>query len=889
MNTHTSANRTTNPANQPPEVATTDGFPTADGIIDLAVMQIDYALETRPNGSEYPIIHVFGRTGNSEKSHSTTDLEHVKVHGFKPYFYIPTSTIRNGDLETNSSKITGVEDESYTSIRGTDVSRVYGQTPRAVGNIRDDYEHYEADILFPNRFLIDKQISSGMEIPEQRADDGTLIVHESQVTATEKTVQPHVCTFDIEVEDREGFPEPDSADQPIISLTSHDSYRDEYISWLYEPPESDAEVPTTLDSHELLDDESTIDVRTFESEQLLLVNFITYLNATDPDITCGWNFDEFDAPYLVNRLERLNHSSDDNLSADRLSRINTVWKGGWGGPNIKGRAVFDLLDAYQRMQRSELDSYRLDAVGEVELDVGKERYNGDIGDLWESNPERLLEYNLRDVELCVEINSKQDIIPFWEEVRTFVGCQLEDATTPGDAVDMYVLQEVFGEFVLPSKGQHEGDDISGGSVFEPITGRAQNIAVLDLASLYPMCLATLNASPETKVNPDNYDGEVFRAPNGTAFKKEPDGFLRSMINDLLDERDQKKQLRDQHDTDSTKYELYDMQQASIKVIMNALFGVSTWKRFRLYDREIGAATTAAGREVLKFTEQTVNELGYDVIYGDTDSVLVQFNEDSTEETIEKAHELETSINERYDTFADEQFNAQHHRFDIEFEKLYRQYLQAGKKKRYAGHVVYKDGRRVETLDITGFEYKRSDVAPITKTTQKKTIEMIVHGESDEEIKDYVHSIIQNFYQSEISLNEMAIPGGIQKDLNNYKTDTAQVRGAKYANLLLGTNYGNGSKPKRLYLSGVHSDYWSKVESEQNIDPQGDPLYGEFRRDPDVICFDYPEQVPEEFRIDRAKMLDKTLKMPISRVLNAIDISWEDAKSGHTQTGLTGFM
>lgn len=877
------------PTDLPPELATADGFPEKEGTLDLALMQVDYDLETREDGSEYSVIHAFGRTGEYDGPDSTDDLEHVEIRGFDPYFYVPQQTVKNGDLNADDDRIMGLDDASYTSIRGTPVTRVYGRTPRAVGQIRDEYDHYEADILFPNRFLIDKQLNSGMRVPEQRADDGTLIAHESQVVPIEKTAPPRVCTFDIEVDDRQGFPEADTADQPILSLTTHDNYREEYVVWLYEAPDGSAEPPESLDGYEPLSDDPSISVRTFESEEMMLVNFITYLNATDPDVTCGWNFDDFDAPYVVNRLERLNPNSEDDLSADRLSRINTVWSGGWGGPDIKGRAVFDLLYAYQRMQRSGLDSYRLDAVGEVELDVGKEHYSGDIGDLWENDPERLLEYNLRDVELCVEIDRKQDIVPFWEEVRTFVGCQLEDAPTAGDAVDMYVLQEVSGEFVLPSKGQHEGEDISGGSVFDAISGREQNVAVLDLASLYPMCIATLNASPETKVDPDEYDGEMYHAPDGTAFRKEPDGFIRSMIDDLLEERDQKKTQRDQHDPGTSEYELYDIQQASIKVIMNALFGVSTWKRFRLYDREMGAATTATGREVLEFTEETVNDLGYEVTYGDTDSVLIGFGENETNDVIEKAIELEDAINDRYDEFADERLNAQEHRFAIEFEKLYRQFLQAAKKKRYAGHVVYKEGNKVDSIDITGFEYQRSDVAQITKEVQEETIEKIVRGESSESVKEYVHEAIVNFRESNVTIDDMAIPGGINKKFSNYDSDTAQVRGAKYANLLLGTNYGKGSKPKRLYLSGVHSDFWSKVEAEQNIDPQGDPLYGEFRRNPDVICFNYPEQIPEEFRIDRGKMLDKTLKKPISRVLKAIDISWDDAKSGHTQTGLAGFM
>jgi DNA polymerase I len=154
---------------------------------------------------------------------------------------------------------------------------------------------------------------------------------------------------------------------------------------------------------------------------------------------------------------------------------------------------------------------------------------------------------------------------------------------------------------------------------------------------------------------------------------------------------------------------------------------------------------------------------------------------------------------------------------------------------------------------------------------------------------FVHDVIADFEDGKVSLDDVGIPGGIGKNLDNYDTDTAQVRGAKYANLLLGTNFGNGSKPKRLYLKKVHPSFFREIEAETDLDPAEDPLYGEFKRDPDVICFEYEDQVPDEFEVDWDKMLDKTLKGPIARILEALDVSWEEVKSGQEQTGLGNFM
>jgi len=1287
-------------------------YPDADGEVTLAITQVDYTIAGRGD-DEYPIIHVFGRTADDE-------AEHVRVYGFRPYFYAPTDSLAEGDLDDDV--LTGSE-RGFESIRGEELTRIYGRTPRDVGQIRDRFDHFEADILFPNRFLIDKDLKGGLTVPARRSADGAIDVPHEEVEPAEADGSLRVNTFDIEVDDRSGFPE--DGEEPIICLTSHDSYDDEYVVWLYEAPAAETAPPEELDGYDPFDEDASHEVRTFDSEEAMLDAFLAYVDDTDPDVLTGWNFDDFDAPYLVDRLNEL------GMNPDRLSRIGEVWESNYGGPDVKGRVVFDLLYAYDRTQFSELDSYRLDAVAEVELGAGKERYTGDIGDLWEQDPERLLEYNLRDVELCVEIDRKQEVIPFWEEVASFVGCKLEDATTPGDAVDMYVLHEVHGDYALPSKGRQESEDYEGGAVFDPITGVREMVTVLDLKSLYPMCMVTINASPETKVDPADYDGETYVAPNGTHFRKEPDGVIRAMVDELLEEREEKKALRDENDPDSADYERYDRQQSAVKVIMNSLYGVLGWERFRLYDKEMGAAVTATGRDVIEFTETAANDLGRDVVYGDsvtgdrpvvvrdpdgtvrilpiedlfehgeaesevlvaadgdvvasatpekarrsldgwdalslsadgrpewrsieqairhettkpvvslqhkfgestttrdhsyvveddgeyteaspgdvtepiripglpdveavseidvyevlsgytrtyedgrsvgtenaerkvkrvhadeefvwfghehhgdldstvkvrrhvdlqsedgralirllaayvtegsastaetsdtrfgagiaesrpdwlaglqedyqrlfenttasviasdstdertvtyetaegtttatyedgtrklqmmnelaavffrefagqtsrgkrvpsfvfhlgdenqdlfldvlvegdgsrkfprysdeyaernfdfettsrelaaglsmlltqrgekhslkyrdekesytirtcdyyrsgrdpvlrevehdgyvydlsvaendnfvdavggivlhnTDSVMLELGGDvDTETAIEQSFELEDHINEAYDDFAERDLNvdveSEGHRFQIEFEKLYRRFFQAGKKKRYAGNIVWKEGKEVDTIDITGFEYKRSDIAPITKEVQHRVIEMIVRGEDIDDVTDYVHGVIEDFRDGDVSLDDVGIPGGIGKRLDNYDTDTAQVRGAKYANLLLGTNFQRGSKPKRVYLKKVHPDFFRRMEAERDFDSRTDALYRDFKSDPDVICYEYADQIPEEFEIDWDRMLEKTLQGPIERVLEALDVSWEEVRSGQEQRGLESFM
>jgi DNA polymerase I len=363
-----------------------------------------------------------------------------------------------------------------------------------------------------------------------------------------------------------------------------------------------------------------------------------------------------------------------------------------------------------------------------------------------------------------------------------------------------------------------------------------------------MAMMTINASPETK----DPNGEL-KAPNGIRFKKRPDGLTRSIIAELMKERDEKKAIRNKFQFGSPQYVLYDMQQNVLKVIMNTYYGVSGYTRFRLFDREIGAAVTSVGRAIIEHTRKVIEKMGYKVIYGDTDSCMVQLPLVNQEKTIEIAQVIEKHLNESYQEFAEKELNADRHFFSIKFEKIYARFFQAGKKKRYAGQLVWKEEKDVNEVDIVGFEIRRSDTPQITKVVQLRIMEMILSGARYDEVKSYLSEIIKKYRSGKFSLDEVGIPGGIGKGLDDYATDDVQVRGAKYANQYLHTEFGKGSKPKRIYIKSVTGKY-----------PKTD-----------VLCFEYGDQVPPEFVVDRDLMLDKTIKQPISRIIEALGWEWTD--------------
>ncbi|MFB6310118.1 MAG: hypothetical protein ABEH64_02935, partial [Salinirussus sp.] len=161
-------------------------FPPVNETISVAVTQVNYTIAGRGE-EERPIIHVFGRTADRESVHA-------RVHGFRPYFYAPADSVSRDELRSTDG-ITGwaetdADGEPFESIRGDRVIKIFGRTPRDVGQVRDAFDHYEADIPFPNRFLVDKDITSGVRLPLRAGNDGSLEVHHEEVEPTDVDADP---------------------------------------------------------------------------------------------------------------------------------------------------------------------------------------------------------------------------------------------------------------------------------------------------------------------------------------------------------------------------------------------------------------------------------------------------------------------------------------------------------------------------------------------------------------------------------------------------------------------------------------------------------------------------------------------------------------------------
>jgi len=224
--------------------------------------------------------------------------------------------------------------------------------------------------------------------------------------------------------------------------------------------------------------------------------------------------------------------------------------------------------------------------------------------------------------------------------------------------------------------------------------------------------------------------------------------------------------------------------------------------------------------------------------------------------MEVARSLEKELNESYQAFSKDTLGADLSFFSIKFEKIYQRFFQGGAKKRYAGHLIWKEGQDVDSIDITGFEMKRSDSAQVTREVQERVLEMILRGNGKEDVKKYLPDVLNMYRAGRCPLEKAGIPSGINKSLADYAHMDSHGRGALYSNQYLGTDFKRGSKPKRLYIK-------------RSFIPDKYP-------NTDVLCFEYPDQVPDGvFEIDWETMLEKTIQTPLNRIFEALGWDWDE--------------
>ncbi len=690
-------------------------------------------------------IYLFGRLENGQSF--------LTISHFKPYFFIKTSDKKKAE---KLAKSVDYSDSNFKDFKGNPVTKVTLEIPNDVRKLKNMFLEegilcYEADIRFAMRFLIDNDLKGSVEIDgDYESSDGIDRVYK------EPELKP--CVY-----------------WPKLKILSLDIETDPYDYHLY----SISLYTENFEKVLLLKEGKYKKAETFTDEGKLLERFKELVLELDPDIITGWNVIDFDFKLLKQRF-------DENEIPFQLGRINWPCKLTISDSFFKdssadfpGRQVLDGLHLL-KISGIKLDDYKLETasrkiLGEGKLLHGEERYTI-IKDYYEKDPQKLIDYNLKDSELAYNVIHVSGVLELALRRSMLTRMPLDRIKASIASFDSLYLKELQKrKIVAPSAHVSDRDErIIGGFVRDPKPGIYDNVAVFDFKSLYPSIIRTFNIDPLSFVPKEEAHAykkvKMIIAPNGAHFKDQ-DGILPTMIQELWKERDAAKKRKDKLSSDA------------IKILMNSFFGVLANPTFRFYSLEMGNAITHFGQLIIKLAAEKLQDQGYDVIYGDTDSIFVDLKESKEKDIIKVCKEIEQYINSFLKAYVRKNYDRESF-LELQFEKIFTKFLmpkvrgsEAGAKKRYAG-MIMKDGK--ETLQIVGLEFVRRDWTQLAKKYQYELLERIFSGK---EITKFTKSFVEKIKKGE--LDELLVyKKAIRKGVEEYtKTTPPHIKAARKAGIV----------------------------------------------------------------------------------------------------------
>ena len=678
---------------------------------------------------------------------------------------------------------------TYVSLYGDKLKRIHKWD-------KDQPELFESDVNPEIRVLVDNYMDS------------------DEVSEGHRTM-----IFDIEVEVTDGFPDVRRANNKITSIAFNDSILDKYYCYVLDPL-SKLKTDVKRANGDI--------IVSFKDEYDLLNAFFKKYMEIQPTILTGWNIEFFDISYLYNRATQIVSQSVANL----LSPISQVhWSDFHNRYKIAGVNVLDYLALYKKYTFSQRPSYRLDAIGEYEVGEKKVEYEGTLNDLYENDLEKFVQYNLQDVKLVKKIDDKLNFIEIARGLAHLGHVPYEDVFMSSRYLEGAILVYLRkNNIVAPNKPKNKikkGDKkFVGAYVQDPIKGKHNWVYDLDITSMYPSSIMSLNISPETKIgkiegwNPEEFlkesnkktysitQGEkllgrftevelknfldsknVGVATNGVMYRTDKDGLLSALLRKWFDERVEYRKLsRKFHEEgDKEKSDYFDRRQYLQKVLLNSLYGVLGLPVFRFYDVDNAEAVTYTGQSLIKFTKKIANnyynkELGdakNHCIYIDTDSVFYSAlplvtkrypdldirNEDKMSKAIlQIANEVQDYLNMSYDYFAKKFCNLDKHRFDIKQEVIAKSGLFVTKK-RYGLKIINDNGKKVNKMMIKGLDTVRSSFPIAMRELLSKLLEDILMEVPKQKLDKY----LINFKNSMklMDFNKIAIPTSV-KGIKKYR-------------------------------------------------------------------------------------------------------------------------
>lgn len=446
-----------------------------------------------------------------------------------------------------------------------------------------------------------------------------------------------------------GFPFPNESKYPINAISFKLNDEKTYVYILKFDEMDKTEINPNVDCY----------IEIFDNEKDMLLKFIEKVNELDVDIMCGWNTTSFDEPYFFNRLQK--NGIDNNLiSPIKRSEINLQDN---TKSIVFGLSMLDQMILYKRFNQNEKESYKLSSIAQDELGKDKVAYEGMLDNVYEKDINKFIEYSCTDTDLLSELENKVKHIELnFELIKTCSSTWNRSKSTNGLLDPLVNSFAKNNNKVCKNRlDSVEKSSFDGAYVLKPIIGLHNWVIDLDFKSLYPSIICTFNIGHNTYVakidenlakqylynfdNMDEYfeieydpikinnkkeiiqknkfkeyinDNDYIVAITGCIFKnhKNEISFLNEIVLHLLKLRDKyKKNISDLRTIiNNKKYineieknridfdiQKFNTKQMTIKVVMNALYGILSNPYTRLYNLDLAKTVTGTGQEVLKYS------------------------------------------------------------------------------------------------------------------------------------------------------------------------------------------------------------------------------------------------------------------------------------------------
>ena len=726
-----------------------------------------------------------------------------------------------------------------------------------------------------------------------------------------------IVTIDIEVECENGFPSPEEAVEPLLSITVKNHQSKKFVVWGVGKFQNNRDDVTYVECSD---------------ELHLIKEFLSFWESHQPDIITGWNTEFFDIPYLCNRIEKLCGEDEvKRLSPWRSVFSREVFKMGRKHQvfDIQGVSHLDYFDLYRKFTYTAQESYRLDHIAFVELGDRKDGNPYETFSEWyQKDFQSFIEYNIMDVEIVDRLEDKMKLIELLLTMAYDAKVNYMDVLGSTKYWDILIYNYLREKNIVISQKRkaEKAEKFEGAYVKDPQVGMHKWVMSFDLNSLYPHLIMQYNISTETLVAQEKVpnmsvdkllnkevDTSILKGvtltPNGALFKTNKQGFLPELMQSMYNDRSKFKKLmlEAQQDYENTKdpkllkdISKYNNIQMAKKISLNSVYGAIGNAYFRYYDLLVAEAITTSGQLAIRWIERAVNQylnklLKTDnkdyVIASDTDSVYVVFDElvnkvySNGENTEKIVAFLDSVAKNKIEPFMDKSYQELH-----QYVNSYEQKMQMAReviadkgiwtaKKRYVLNVHNSEGVQYKQakLKVMGLEVVKSSTPAPVRAKLKEALSIIMNG-NEKELNTFIQTFREEFMN--LSPEEIAYPrsvNGLDKfaDTNQMFAKGAPIhcKGAILYNHLI--------KKNRLSRKYPYIQEGDKIKFINLKQPN---LY-------QCSAFSFITNLPKE--LDLHKMIDYDTQFEKSFIdpLNVIvsTIGWVVDKSYGTQGSLEDFF